>query len=39
MIGFFQFWRLYSPFSAAQEVEVNREFTTTGYKAGGSLLT
>lgn len=39
VIGLFQFWRLYSPFSAAQEVEVNREFTATGYKAGGSLLT
>lgn len=34
MIGVFQCWRLYSLFSAAQEVEVNREFTATGYKAG-----
>lgn len=39
VIGLFQSWRLYSPFSAAQEAEVNREFTATGYKAGGSLLT
>lgn len=34
VIGLFQFWRLYSPLSAAQEVEVNREFTTTGDKTG-----
>lgn len=30
---------LASLLAVAQEVEVNREFTATGYKADGSLLT